>query len=123
VDLLLDDSPELIPVDEQSDDQIVHTLRLRKADGPAHQPLDPRPQIDVLALNSLHVCLPNDVLLSIHMALVGPPAVGIIPGDAKRLQQRLQAQREARLARENARLKTLVGELTLDLKKSTFHRI
>jgi Transposase len=29
-----------------------------------------------------------------------------------------QNQREARLARENARLKPLVGELTLELKKS-----
>ena len=29
-----------------------------------------------------------------------------------------QSQREARVARENARLKTLVGELTLELKKS-----
>jgi transposase-like protein len=29
-----------------------------------------------------------------------------------------QSQREARLARENARLKTLVGELTLELKQS-----
>ena len=28
-----------------------------------------------------------------------------------------QSQREARLARENTRLKTLVGELTLELKK------
>jgi transposase-like protein len=29
-----------------------------------------------------------------------------------------QSQKEARLARENARLKTLVGELTLEFKKS-----
>ena len=29
-----------------------------------------------------------------------------------------QSQKEARLARENAKLKTLVGELTLELKKS-----
>jgi transposase-like protein len=29
-----------------------------------------------------------------------------------------QSQREARLSQENARLKTLVGELTLELKKS-----
>jgi transposase-like protein len=29
-----------------------------------------------------------------------------------------QSQREARLARENARLNTLVGELTLELNKS-----
>jgi hypothetical protein len=43
VDLVLDDSPELIAVDEQADDQIVHPLRLRKAERPAHQPLDPCP--------------------------------------------------------------------------------
>ncbi len=30
-----------------------------------------------------------------------------------------QSQQEARLARENARLKSLVGELTLGLKKAT----
>ncbi|HSF33132.1 MAG TPA: IS3 family transposase [Candidatus Tectomicrobia bacterium] len=30
-----------------------------------------------------------------------------------------QSQREARLARENAKFKTLVGELTLELKKAT----
>jgi hypothetical protein len=47
VDRLLDEPPELIPVDKQSDDQIVHTFGLRKTDRPAHQPLDPRPQIDV----------------------------------------------------------------------------
>jgi len=73
VDLLLDDSPELITVDEQSDDQFMHTLGLRKADGPAHQPFDPRPQVDVLALDALHVLFPDGVLLGVHMALVGPP--------------------------------------------------
>jgi hypothetical protein len=75
VDLLLDGSPKPIPVDNQSDDQIVHPLRLREADRAAHQPLDPRPQVDVLALDSLHVFLPYDVLLSVHMTLIGPPAV------------------------------------------------
>jgi transposase-like protein len=30
----------------------------------------------------------------------------------------VQSQREARLGRENARLKAIVGELTLELKKS-----
>jgi hypothetical protein len=48
---MLDDSPKFILVDEQSDDQIVHLLSLRKADGPAYQPLDSRPQVDVLALD------------------------------------------------------------------------
>jgi transposase-like protein len=38
---------------------------------------------------------------------------------AKAFEVHEQSQREARLARENARLKTLVGELTLELKKPT----
>ena len=37
---------------------------------------------------------------------------------AKAFEVHEQSQREARLARENAKLKTLVGELTLELKKS-----
>jgi transposase len=36
----------------------------------------------------------------------------------KALEVHEQSQRDARLSRENARLKTLVGELTLELKKS-----
>jgi transposase-like protein len=36
----------------------------------------------------------------------------------KAIEVHEQSPREARLARENARLKTLVGELTLELKKS-----
>jgi transposase-like protein len=36
----------------------------------------------------------------------------------KAFEVHAQSQREARLARENTRLKTLVGELTLELKKS-----
>jgi transposase-like protein len=37
---------------------------------------------------------------------------------AKVFEVHEQSQREARLMTENARLKTLVGELTLELKKS-----
>jgi transposase-like protein len=36
----------------------------------------------------------------------------------KAFEVHAQSQREARLARENARLNTLVGELTLELKNS-----
>jgi transposase-like protein len=36
----------------------------------------------------------------------------------KAFEGQQQSQKEARLARENARLKTLVGELTLELKTS-----
>jgi hypothetical protein len=63
---MLDDSPKFILVDEQSDDQIVHLLSLRKADGPAYQPLDSRPQVDVLALDPWYVFLPYGVLLRVH---------------------------------------------------------
>jgi transposase-like protein len=37
---------------------------------------------------------------------------------AKAFEVHEQSQREARLTRENAQLKALVGELTLELKKS-----
>jgi transposase-like protein len=37
---------------------------------------------------------------------------------AKAFEVHEQSQREARLTQENARLKTLVGELTLELRKS-----
>jgi transposase-like protein len=37
---------------------------------------------------------------------------------SKAFEVHQDAQKDARLARENAQLKTLVGELTLELKKS-----
>ena len=74
---MLDEPPELIPVDKQSDDQIVHAFSLRKANRPAHQPLDPRPQINVFALDLLCVCLSHCVPLCLYMPLVGTPAVGV----------------------------------------------
>jgi hypothetical protein len=54
---MLDEPPELIPVDKQSNDQIVHTFGLRKTNRPAHQPLDPRPQIDMFARSSAKTTL------------------------------------------------------------------
>jgi hypothetical protein len=63
---MVDEPPELIPVDKQPDDQVVHTLGLRKADRPAYQPLDPGPQIDVLALDLLGAGLPHRVLLGLQ---------------------------------------------------------
>jgi transposase-like protein len=38
---------------------------------------------------------------------------------SKAFEVHQDARKDARLARENARLKTLVGELTLELKKAT----
>ena len=82
---MLDGSPKLIAIDEQPNHQVMHTLCLRKTDRPADQPLDPRAQVDMLALDLLCVFLTYRVLLGLHMPLVGPPAVGEIARDAKGL--------------------------------------
>jgi hypothetical protein len=42
VDSMLDESPKLIAIDEETNHQVVHMLCLGKADCPAYQPLDPR---------------------------------------------------------------------------------
>jgi len=74
---LSDDSPKLIPIDEQPNHQIVHLFRLRKAQGATHEPLDPSPEIDVLALDFLRIFLAHVVFLGIDMPLVGSPAVRV----------------------------------------------
>src|SRR5262245_60713898 len=88
VDFMLDGYPKLIPINKQSNDQIVHGFRFGETDRPAYQPLDPRAQVDVLALDLLGMCLSNGVLRSSKMPLVSPPAIGEIARDAKGLQQR-----------------------------------
>jgi hypothetical protein len=73
----------------------VHLFGLGKTEGATHQPLDPRPQIDVLALDFLRVVLAHLMFLGIQMPLVSPPPIGVIPCDAKGRQQRLQLQKNA----------------------------
>src|ERR687888_6640 len=82
---LSDGSSKFIPIDEQPNHQIVHAFRLGKAQRATHQPLDPGPEIDVLALDFLRVLLAYVMLLGSKMPLIGPPAVGVILGDAKGL--------------------------------------
>ena len=82
--------PKLIPIDKETNDQVVHAFGLGKTDRPADQPLDPRAQVNMLALDLLGVCLPHLMLRSIEMPFVGTPPVGEIARDAKRLQQRLE---------------------------------
>jgi hypothetical protein len=53
-----DESPKLIPVDDQPKHKIVHALRLGEAQRAADESLDPGPQIDRLALAFLRVLLP-----------------------------------------------------------------
>src|SRR5438093_13775108 len=98
---MLDGSPKLIAIDEQPNHQVVHTLCLRKTDRPAYQPLDPRAQVDMLALDFLGICLPNRVLLRLHMSLVGTPTVSEIPRDATGLQQRFEFQNDRILPSSN----------------------
>ena len=71
-----------MPIDEEPNHQIVHAFCLGKANRPANQPLDPGPEIDVLALDFLRVLLAYVMLLGSEMPLISPPAVGVILGDA-----------------------------------------
>jgi hypothetical protein len=91
---LSDGSSKLIPIDEQSNHQIVHAFRLGKANGATHEPLNPGPEIDVLALDFLRVLLSHVVLLGIDMPLVGSPSVRVKLCDAKGLQELLQLEED-----------------------------
>ena len=86
---LSDGLPKLIPIDEQPNHQIVHLFRLGKAKGATHEPLNPGPEIDVLALDFLRVLLAYVMLLWVDMSLVGTPAVCGKLRDAKGLQELL----------------------------------
>jgi hypothetical protein len=61
-DSLSDGSSKLIPIDEQPNHQIVHLFRLGKAQRATNEPLNPGPEIDVLALDFLRVLLANPIM-------------------------------------------------------------
>jgi hypothetical protein len=69
---------------EEAHHEIVPRGRFRKADRATDEPLDPRPQVDVLPLNSLGIFLAHCVLLGGNMPLIGTPPIGVKAGDAKR---------------------------------------
>ena len=94
VDSISEETSKLIAIDEETNHQIVHRCRFGKTNRAADKSLDPRPQIDVLAFDFLRIFLANRVLLSVQMALVGAPAIGVIACDAKRLQQGFQLQKD-----------------------------
>ena len=81
-----DEPPKLVPIDEQSNHEIVHALRLGKTNRATHQPFDPRAQVDVLTLDFLRVFLPHVMGLCIEMPLIGPPPVGVELRNPKRRQ-------------------------------------
>ena len=86
---LSDGLSKLISIDEQPNHQIVHLFRLRKTNRAAHQPLNPGPEIDVLALDFLRVLLAYVMLLWVDMPLVGSPSVRVKLRNAKGLQELL----------------------------------
>src|SRR5215469_1144327 len=89
---LSDGSCKLIPINEQPNHQIVHLFRLGKANGATHEPLNPGPQIDVLALDFLRVLLAYVMPLWVDMPLVGSPSIRVQLGDAEWLQELLQLE-------------------------------
>src|SRR5438128_6764729 len=68
-------APEFVAIDEQPYDEIVHALRLGEAQRTTHEPFDPGPQVDVLALDFLCVLLAHLILLRVETPLAGATAV------------------------------------------------
>ena len=98
VDFISDASPTRIAVDEETDHQSMHGRRFGEANRAAHETFNPGPQIDVFALDGLHVLFANGVLHRSKMALVGPPSIRVKPRDAKRLQETLEFEQNRILA-------------------------
>jgi hypothetical protein len=81
--------PKLVAINEKTNHQIVHGRRFGEANGAAHEPLNPGPQIDVFTLDSLYVVFADGVLLGGDMPLVGPSPIGVKPCNTKGFQQTL----------------------------------
>jgi len=89
-----DEEPKFIAIDEKANHQIVHSRRFGKAHGATDETFDPGPEVDVLACNVLRRLFADFVLRGVAMPFVGAPPIGGIPCDAKRLQQRLELQKD-----------------------------
>ena len=98
VDCMSDEEPKFIAIDEETDHQIVHRRRFGKTTRATHQALDPSPPLEVLALDCLRVLVANGMLLWVDVPLVRSPSIRVKPRDPKRLQQRLQLQKNSVLS-------------------------
>ena len=94
VDSMSEGSSKFIAIDEETDHEIVHGCGFGKANRAAYEPLDPGPQIDVFALDGLHVLFTDDVPLRDDMPLIRPPAIGVKARDPKRLEQLFELQKD-----------------------------
>ena len=70
----------------------MHAFRLRKTDRPAYQPLAPRAEVYMLALDLLGVDLPPLGAARLPHAVRRPPAISAIAREATGLQQRFQCE-------------------------------
>ena len=61
----------------------MHCYRFGETNRATHEPLDPSPQIDMLAFDLLRLRFANRVLRGIKMTLIGAPPIGVKTRDAK----------------------------------------
>ena len=83
IDSSSDGYPKCVAIDEEAHDPIVYRGRFGKTERATHEPLDPRPPIDVLAFDLLRMGFANRVLRRINMMLVRAPFIGREGGDVK----------------------------------------
>ena len=76
----------------------MHALRLGEAQCAADEPLNPRPQIEVFALDFLRVLLAHMMLLWVDVPLVRALPIGVKAGKTKRFHQGLELQKDGILA-------------------------
>src|SRR5215510_15377450 len=77
------DQPKLVPIDKQSDDEVMHLNRFRKTDCLTGQSLDPGSQPQVFTFNLLRVSFARLVLSRLEMTRVGPIIIRVITLDPK----------------------------------------
>ena len=94
-------SPAFRAVDKRSNNQLVHSLRLRKADRPAHSAEEPHPPGDGRPLKALPEFLATGMVLRVPMTLGGSPAVSGKKRDATWCHQSGKAERAPLLPPSN----------------------
>ena len=72
VDSRSKEAPEFIAIEAQPTDEVVQALRLGKAQRATHEPFDPGPHVDGLALDVLRVLLPHLRRRGIERPRIGP---------------------------------------------------
>lgn len=83
-------TPKLSLIDQLPNDNIMHKLQLRGADGSAGQPFDPGPEVQVKASYLLGVPLADPMPAHVQVTSVSTPVIREITADIERGEQRFQ---------------------------------